>query len=86
MQALACSGSLSREDMARATGLAKSRVDQIIRELTLADRAVEARRALEEMRRHMPDELFQQVLQQQPELAAYEQMGITPDELGVLPD
>jgi galactose-1-phosphate uridylyltransferase len=34
IQALALSNSLSREDMARATGLAKSRVDQIIRELT----------------------------------------------------
>jgi hypothetical protein len=86
MQALACSGSLSREDMARATGLAKSRVDQIIRELTLADRAVKAQRALEQMRRHMPDELFQRLLQQQPELAAYDELGITPDELGILPD
>jgi hypothetical protein len=86
MQALACSGSLSREDMARATGLAKSRVDQIIRELTLADRAAEAKRSLERMRRHMPDELFRQWLQQQPELAAYKELGITPDELGVLPD
>jgi hypothetical protein len=72
--------------MARATGLAKSRVDQIIRELTLADRAVKAQRALEQMRRHMPDELFQRLLQQQPELAAYDELGITPDELGILPD
>jgi hypothetical protein len=36
MLALALSGSLSRKDMARATGLNKSRVDQIIREM--ADR------------------------------------------------
>lgn len=86
MQALACSGSLSREDMARATGLAKSRVDQIIRELTLADRAAKAHRALEQVRRHMPDELFQRLLHQQPELPAYEELGITPDEFGILPD
>jgi hypothetical protein len=36
MTALAISNSLSREDMAIATGLAKSRVDQIIREVWLA--------------------------------------------------
>ena len=34
----------------------------------------------------MPDELFQQLLQQQPELAAYDELDITPDELGILPD
>jgi hypothetical protein len=38
----------------------KSRVDQIIRDLTLADRAIKAQRALEQMRRLMPEELFQQ--------------------------
>jgi hypothetical protein len=37
MQALALSNSPSREDMARAAGLAKSHVDQIIRELTEED-------------------------------------------------
>jgi hypothetical protein len=36
MAAWALSNSLSREDMAIATGLAKSRVDQIIRESYLA--------------------------------------------------
>ena len=36
MTAWALSNSLSREDMASATGLAKSRVDQIIRESYLA--------------------------------------------------
>ena len=34
----------------------------------------------------MPDELFQQLLQQRPELAAHEGLGIAPDELGILPD
>lgn len=86
MQAWALSNSLSRQDMAIAVGIHKSRVDQIIRDLTLADRAIKAQRALERMRRHMPDELFQQVLQQEPDLAAYAELGITPDELGVLPD
>ena len=86
MQAWASSNSLSRQDMAIAVGMHKSRVDQIIRDLTLADRAITAHRALEQMRRHMPDELFQQLLQQQPELAAYEELGITSHELGVQPD
>jgi hypothetical protein len=86
MQAWALSNSLSRQDMAIAVSMHKSRVDQIIRELTLADRAIKARRALEQMRRHMPDELFEELLQQHPELAAYEELGITPDELGILPD
>jgi hypothetical protein len=86
MQAWALSNSLSRQDMAIAVGMHKSRVDQIIRDLTLADRAIKAQRALEQIRRHMPDELFQQLLRQQPELAAYEELGITPDELGVPPD
>jgi hypothetical protein len=54
MQALALSNSLSREDMARATGLAKSRVDQIIRELTEADERRREAEALERFRRHMP--------------------------------
>ena len=84
MQAWALSNSLSRQDMAIAVGMHKSRVDQIIRDLTLADRAIRAQRALEQMRRHMPDELFQQLLREQPQLAAYEELGITPDELGIL--
>jgi hypothetical protein len=54
MQALALSNSLSREDMARATGLAKSRVDQIIRELTEQDQRRRNAEALERVRRHMP--------------------------------
>jgi hypothetical protein len=54
MQALALSNSLSREDMARATGLAKSRVDQIIRELTDEDQRRRNAEALERARRHMP--------------------------------
>jgi hypothetical protein len=86
MQAWALSNSLSRQDMAIAVSMHKSRVDQIIRDLTLADRAIKARRALEQMRRHMPDALFEEPLQQHPELAAYEELGITPDELGILPD
>jgi hypothetical protein len=55
MQALALSNSLSREDMARATGLAKSRVDQIIRELTEEDQRRRNAEALERVRRHLPD-------------------------------
>jgi hypothetical protein len=86
MQAWALSNSLSRQDMAIAVGIHKSRVDQIIRDLTLADRAIEAQRVLTQIRRHMPPELFQRLLEQQPELAAYEELGITPSELGVLPD
>jgi hypothetical protein len=86
MQAWALSNSLSRPDMAIAVGMHKSRVDQIIRDLTLADRAIKAQRALEQIRRHMSDELFQQLLEKQPELAAYAELGITPGELGVLPD
>ena len=86
MHAWALSNSLSRQDMALAVDMHKSGVDQIIRDLTLADRAIKAQRALERMRRHMPDELFQQVLHQEPDLAAYEELGITPDELWVLPD
>ncbi len=55
MQAWALSNSLSRRDMAIATGLVKSRVDQIIRELTLADEAWKSREAVERVRRHLPD-------------------------------
>jgi hypothetical protein len=55
MQAWALSNSVSRRDMAIATGLVKSRVDQIIRDLTLADNARKAREAVERVRRHLPD-------------------------------
>ena len=55
MQALALSGSLSREDMARATGLAKSRVDQIIRELTEEDARQREAAARERLLRHVPE-------------------------------
>jgi hypothetical protein len=40
--------------MAIATGLVKSRVDQIIRDLSLADNARKAREAVERVRRHAP--------------------------------
>jgi hypothetical protein len=53
-QALALSNSLSREDMARAAGLNKSRVDQIIRELTEEDQERKNRAAADMIRRHMP--------------------------------
>ena len=43
MQAWALSNTLSREDMAVATGLAKSRVDQLIRETTERDMAIKGR-------------------------------------------
>jgi predicted transcriptional regulator len=54
MQALALSNSLSRKDMACAAGLNKSRVDQIIHELTEEDQRRKNREAEERVRRHMP--------------------------------
>jgi hypothetical protein len=54
MQALALSNSLSRQDMARAAGMNKSRVDQIIRELTEEDQRRRNVEPLERVRRHMP--------------------------------
>ncbi len=54
MVALAMSNSLSRPDMAIATGLAKSRVDQIIRETYERDRALAARAMTARMARHLP--------------------------------
>jgi hypothetical protein len=51
MQAWALSNTLSREDMAIATGLAKSRVDQLIREITLRDAAIRNATAAERMAR-----------------------------------
>jgi len=71
MQAWALSNSLSRHDMARAIGVHKTRVDQIVRELTLLDQERKAREIIARIRPHMPDELFQEVLKQQPELARY---------------
>jgi hypothetical protein len=68
MQAWALSNSLSRQDMAVAVGLAKSRVDQIIRDLTLLDQARKAREAYERLRRHMPPELLKEALAQNPAL------------------
>ena len=68
MQAWALSNSLSRQDMALAVGLAKSRVDQIIRDLTLLDQARNAREAYERLRRHMPPELLREALAQNPAL------------------
>jgi hypothetical protein len=44
MTAWTLSNTLSRQDMARATGLAKSRVDQIVRETYEAERARRARK------------------------------------------
>jgi hypothetical protein len=55
MQAWALSHSLSRHDMAVATGLVKSRVDQIIRDLTLADTALKQKEAEETGRRATPN-------------------------------
>jgi hypothetical protein len=55
MQAWALSNTLSRHDMALATGLAKSRVDQLIREATERDIAIRNRAARERVGRHMPD-------------------------------
>jgi hypothetical protein len=55
MQAWALSNSLSRRDIAVATGLVKSRVDQIIRDLTLDDSARKSREAVERVRRHLPE-------------------------------
>lgn len=68
MQAWALSNSLSRQDMAVAVGLAKSRVDQIIRDLTLLDQARNAREAYERLRRHMPEDLLKEAIAQNPEL------------------
>jgi hypothetical protein len=54
MTAWALSSSLSRQDMAIATGLAKSRVDQIIRETYEHERALTARACAERVARHTP--------------------------------
>lgn len=52
--ALALSNSLSRQDMARAAGLNKTRVDQIIREMAEEDQRRKNVEAEERVRRHMP--------------------------------
>ena len=54
MTAWALSNSLSRQDMAVATGLAKSRVDQIIRETYEHERALTARTCADMVARHTP--------------------------------
>lgn len=54
MQAWALSNTLSRHDMAVATGLAKSRVDQLIREASERDISRRNAEAAERVRRHMP--------------------------------
>jgi hypothetical protein len=54
MTAWALSNSLSRQDMALATGLAKSRVDQIIRETYEHERALTAQVCADRVARHMP--------------------------------
>lgn len=53
MQAWALSNTLSRDDMALATGLHKSRVDQLIREATERDIARLNEAARERVARHM---------------------------------
>jgi hypothetical protein len=68
MQAWALSNSVSRQDMAIAVGLAKSRVDQIIRDLTLMDQARKAREAYERLARHMPPELLREAIAKNPAL------------------
>jgi hypothetical protein len=54
MHAWALSNTLSRHDMAVATGLAKSRVDQLVREAAERDIARGNAAAAESVRRHMP--------------------------------
>jgi hypothetical protein len=54
MTAWALSNTLSRQDMALATGLAKSRVDQIIRETYDLERSNSARGCADRVARHMP--------------------------------
>lgn len=54
MQAWALSNTLSRHDMALATGLAKSRVDQLIREAAERDIATRNAAAAARVARHMP--------------------------------
>ena len=55
---LALSNSLSRHDMARAAGLNKTRVDQVIREMAEEDQQRKNREGEERVRRHMPSGRF----------------------------
>lgn len=54
MLAWSLSNTLSRHDMALATGLAKSRVDQVIREASEREIVQRNAAAAERVRRHMP--------------------------------
>lgn len=54
MLALSLSNALSRRDMAIATGLAESRINQIIREQAEADQRRKHAAATERTARHMP--------------------------------
>jgi hypothetical protein len=54
LHALALSEGLSRRDMATATGLNKSRVDQIIKEMAEEDQGRKNVAAAERVRRHLP--------------------------------
>jgi hypothetical protein len=54
LAALALSNSLSRTDMARAAGLSKARIDQILFEVAEQDRQQKNVEAEARARRHMP--------------------------------
>lgn len=54
MTALALSNSVSRRDMARAAGITKARVDQILREVVEENQLRMQREGEDRMRRHMP--------------------------------
>jgi len=83
MQAWALSNSLSRRDMAIATGLVKSRVDQIIRDLTLADQARKSREAVERVRRHLPAGAdLSMFFSEQPDLSEEDPYGEAMGEIG----
>lgn len=58
MAAWALSNTLSRADMARAAGLAKSRVDQIIRESYEGEQTRAAAPGIERARRHSAPDLL----------------------------
>lgn len=68
---------LSREDMAGVTWLAKSRVDQIIRELTEADARRREMEALERLRRHVPRWLSPLSAEPEPTFAFIRELQIT---------
>jgi hypothetical protein len=58
MQAYALSGSLTREEMAEATGLPGDRVNTIIRDLSLRDQEIRNAEAAERVRRHSVPERY----------------------------